>query len=307
MLIVVALGGNALVHRGEPLAAALQRRRVRQAAQALAGLCAAHRVVITHGNGPQVGLLALQAESYREVEAYPLDVLSAESQGMVGYWLAQELARVCPGGKVVTLLTQVEVDEADPAMRRPTKPIGPSYTEHEAQRLARERGWSVARDGDHWRRVVASPKPLRVIEADAVRHLLDQGYVVVCGGGGGIPVVHGADGWRGVEAVVDKDRTAALLACTLGAERLLILTDVAGVFGQWPSQADDPLRHATPGELSGRSWDAGSMGPKIEAACHFVRTSGREAVIGALEDAASLLAGMAGTVIRPDACAPGRP
>ncbi len=307
MLVVIALGGNALVHRGEPLAAALQRRRVRQAAQALAGLCAAHRVVITHGNGPQVGLLALQAESYREVEAYPLDVLSAESQGMVGYWLAQELARVCPGGKVVTLLTQVEVDAADPAMRHPTKPIGPMYTEDEAQRLARERGWSVARDGAQWRRVVASPRPLRVIEAEAVRVLLEQGYVVVCGGGGGVPVVQGGDGWRGVEAVVDKDRTAALLACSLGADRLLILTDVAGVFGRWPSMAEDPLRQATPSELSARSWDAGSMGPKIEAACHFVRASGRAAVIGALADAAALLAGTVGTVIHPDAAGPRQP
>lgn len=301
MLVVVALGGNALVHRGEPLAAALQRQRVRAAAQALAPLCREHRVVLTHGNGPQVGLLALQSEAFREVEAYPLDVLSAETQGMVGYWLQQELAAAIGSQRVVTLLTQVEIDATDPALHLPRKPIGPVYTAAEAQRLAAERGWQVAPDGHMWRRVVASPAPRKIVELEAVRILLREGYTMVCGGGGGVPVIRDVRGRLcGVEAVVDKDRTAALLATELDADRLLILTDVAGVLEGWPGPDARVLRRTTPQALRQHAWDAGSMGPKVEAAADFVAATGRNAAIGALDDAAAVLAGHCGTTVCPD-------
>jgi carbamate kinase len=299
MLAVVALGGNALLRRGDPLEIEVQRANVRRAAAAVAELAREHAVVVTHGNGPQVGLLALQADAYREVAPAPLDVLGAESEGMIGYLIEQELASLLPRREIATLLTQVEVDPSDAAFATPSKPIGPVYPEAEAVRLARERGYAVARDGAGFRRVVASPEPRRVRELSAIRTLLAAGVLVVCAGGGGVPVVvHAAGGIEGVEAVVDKDLASALLACELEADALLLLTDVSAVFLDWPSPACTPIRRATPAELRALRFAPGSMAPKVEAACRFAERTRGVAAIGALEDAARLLHGETGTIVR---------
>jgi carbamate kinase len=296
--VVVALGGNALLRRGEPADAATQRANVVRAVRAVAAVARRHEVVVTHGNGPQVGLLALQAEAYRDVAPYPLDVLGAESEGMIGYLLEQELMNALPGRPVATLLTQVSVDAADPAFAEPSKPIGPVYDEPAGRRLAAERGWAVAPDGDGVRRVVASPRPRAILEVAAIRLLLAAGVLVVCTGGGGIPVTITADGAvHGVEAVVDKDRAAALLAECLGAEALLLLTDVPRVVAGWGTPVAVELDRATPAQLREETFAAGSMGPKVEAACRFAERTGGLAAIGALEDAEAILAGRAGTRI----------
>jgi carbamate kinase len=295
----VALGGNALVRRGEPLDPERQRARVRDAARALAELASEHRLVVTHGNGPQVGLLALQAAALPGVAPAPLDVLGAESEGMIGYWIEQELENALPGAEVATLLTQVEVDPGDPAFGHPTKPIGPVYSPEEARRLAAERGWAMARDLGGLRRVVPSPEPGRILELRTIALLVAAAVLVVCSGGGGIPVVRGADGSiRGVEAVLDKDRSAALLAAGLGAQHLLLLTDVAAVYADWPEPARRPIRRARAAELDPAAFDPGSMGPKLDAARRFVGAGGRSAHVGALGEAAAVLAGRAGTEIR---------
>jgi carbamate kinase len=300
MRLVVALGGNALLKRGERADLETQRQHVRQAVAALAGLGPRHDLVVTHGNGPQVGLLALQAEAYRDGPAVPLDVLGAESEGLIGYLLEQELRNALPGREVATLLTQVVVDADDPAFRNPTKPIGPVYPPGEGERLRRARGWSMARDAGGLRRVVASPLPRRILELEVIRCLLTDRRIVVCAGGGGIPVVVGADGaLRGVEAVVDKDRSAALLAEGVGADGLLLLTDAAGVYDDFGTPHPRLIRSATPGEFKGRTFDPGSMGPKVEAACRFVERTGGWAAIGALEEAAAIVSGAAGTFIEP--------
>jgi carbamate kinase len=300
MLIVAALGGNALLRRGEPLEAEVQRNNVKAAAAALAELASEHDLVVTHGNGPQIGLLALQSEAYRDVRTYPLDVLGAESEGMVGYMLEQELGNALPGRDVVSLLTQVVVDPLDPGFRKPTKPIGPVYPEADAKRLAADRGWTVARDGTsaHWRRVVASPAPHAIVELPAIKLLLDHRVLVVCAGGGGIPVIVDTHGARhGVEAVVDKDHAAALLARELGADVLLLLTDVPAVEIAYGTPAASPLGHTTVADLATHAFAPGSMQPKIDAACWFVSTTGGRAAIGSLSDAAAILAGDAGTQI----------
>jgi carbamate kinase len=298
--VVAALGGNALLRRGEPADAETQRHNVELAVRALAGLAERHELVVTHGNGPQVGLLALQSEAYREVPAYPLDVLGAESEGMIGYLLEQGLDNELPGREVCTLLTQVIVDPRDQAFAHPTKPVGPVYDDVAASRLADERGWAVARDGDGWRRVVPSPEPLRIVELGAIRLLVDAGVIVVCVGGGGVPVVSNGDGGlRGVEAVVDKDLAGAMLAQALGADALLLLTDVSAVELDHGTPNARPLRHATPDQLRQLDLAAGSMGPKAEAAARFVESSGGMAAIGALEDAVAMLVGDAGTLVRP--------
>jgi carbamate kinase len=297
MRVVVALGGNALLRRGERPDVDVQRANVRRAAAAVAALAREHMVVVTHGNGPQVGLLALQSEAQRGVAPYPLDVLGAESEGLIGYLIEQELARLLPAREIATLLTQVEVDARDPAFAAPSKPIGPVYDQAAARRLARERGFAIAPDGTGFRRVVPSPEPLRIRELRAIEILLDAGVIVVCAGGGGIPVVTAADGGvRGIEAVIDKDLASALLARTLAADALLLLTDVPAVLDGWPDGA--PIRRATPGELRARRFAPGSMAPKVEAACRFVEQGGALAAIGALEDAAELLHGNAGTAVR---------
>ena len=300
MRVIVALGGNALLRRGEPMTADVQQANVIKAASVLSEIARDHETVITHGNGPQIGLLALQAEAYEAVRPCPLDVLSAESEGMLGYLIEQELSNALPDREVAALLTRVEVDPRDPAFGSPAKPIGPVYDDEETlRRIATERGWSTAANGVGFRRVVASPRPLRVLELRTIALLLEAGHIVVCAGGGGIPVVQGADGSiHGVEAVVDKDWTASLLAFELKADRLLSLTDVAGVYPDWPDQSGKPIRTTTPQELSSQAFDPGSMGPKVQAACEFVRRTGKTAVIAALEDAPSALRGEAGTQIR---------
>lgn len=301
MRIVVALGGNALLRRGEPAEAAIQRAHVLEVASALAALASDHELVITHGNGPQVGLLALEADAYKGVAPYPLDILGAESQGMIGYLLVQALARELPEREVVALLTQVRVDSDDPAFSCPTKPIGPVYSETEARELAARRGWTVARDGEYYRRVVASPEPKGVVELRAIERLVAAGALVVCGGGGGIPVAEGSGALRGVEAVIDKDLTAALLAEELDAEKLIVLTDVPYVERDWGTPDATPIDVATPAELRALTFAAGSMGPKIEAACRFVERTGGEAVIGSLADLGAVSRGEAGTRILPTA------
>jgi carbamate kinase len=293
VLVVAALGGNALLRRGEQPTAEAQQANVELAAAALRPLAARCELVVTHGNGPQVGLLALQAEAVVDLPPYPLDVLGAESEGMIGYLLEQALRNALPGRTVATVLTQVVVDARDPAFRAPSKPIGPVYPERRARVLAGERGWTVAPDGDWFRRVVPSPEPLEVVELDTIRALLAEGVLPVCAGGGGIPVARNGDGTlHGVEAVIDKDLAAELLARDLGAERLLLLTDVRAV--EWDGR---PLGEVTPAELRRLRFEPGSMGPKVEAACRFVERTGGTAAIGALDEAAELLAGRAGTQV----------
>jgi carbamate kinase len=297
MRLVVALGGNALLRRGEPAEAEAQRAHIREAASALAAVAAEHELVITHGNGPQVGLLALEAAAYPDVGPYPLDILGAESQGMIGYLLVQALGNELRGREVVALLTQVRVDPDDPAFEDPTKPIGPVYDEQEARRLAVERGWAVAADGPRFRRVVASPEPREIVELESIERLLAAGAVVVCAGGGGIPVA-GRHVRRGIEAVVDKDLTSALLAHELGVEMLVMLTDVPYVERGWGAADSTPIRAATPAQLRRLGFAPGSMGPKVEAACRFVEGGGREAVIGSLAEIDVIVHGKAGTRIR---------
>ena len=298
MRLVVALGGNALLRRGEPAEAEIQKAHVLEAASALAALAAEHELVLTHGNGPQVGLLALEADAYTEVAPYPLDVLGAESQGMIGYLLVQALTNEHPGREVVAVLTEVVVDGADPAFDRPTKPIGPVYSEHEARRLADERGWTIARDGTFFRRVVASPEPRAIVELASIERLCRAGTVVVCAGGGGIPVVAGSGGrFHGAEAVIDKDLTAALLAEELRADELIMLTDVRYVERDWGTPSASPITAATPPELRELEFAAGSMGPKIEAACRFVERTGGVAVIGSLGELDAIARGDSGTQI----------
>jgi carbamate kinase len=298
MRILVALGGNALLRRGEPADADTQRRNVEEAAAGLAGLAAEHEVVITHGNGPQVGLLALQSESYRSVTPYPLDVLGAESEGMVGHLLELALRNRLPEREIVTVLTETVVDPDDPAFEEPSKPIGPVYSAAEATHLQVERGWVMGRDGDRRRRLVPSPEPRAISELRSLRLLVDAGAMVICAGGGGIPVTVGADGrLRGVEAVVDKDLTAALLARRLDADLLLMLTDVDAVHLEWGRTGDHPLRGAAVDQLRAMTFASGSMGPKVEAACRFVEATGRNAAIGALADASAIVRGDAGTMV----------
>jgi carbamate kinase len=299
MRVVAALGGNALLKRGEEPTATNQRRNVRSACKALAPLAENHQLVITHGNGPQVGLLAMQSASFKEVEEYPLDVLGAQTEGMLGYYIEQELGNLMPTESAfATILTMVEVDPDDSAFRNPTKPIGLQYEEEEAKRLARERGWSIARDGNGWRRVVPSPEPHRIFELRPIHWLLEKGVVVICAGGGGIPTAYNSDGLlEGIEVVIDKDRASALLARQLGARLLILATDADGVYEGWGSDEARMIRRTTPEEMSGREFDAGSMGPKVEAACDFVRRTGERAVIGSLSEISGMVEGTSGTQI----------
>ena len=299
MLIVAALGGNALLRRGEPMTAVAQRANVVRAADALAPLLRDHQVVITHGNGPQVGLLALQNNAYPEVDPYPLDVLDAETEGMIGYMLEIELGHHHGARRMATLLTQVVVDPDDPAFARPTKFIGPVYDRDLAAAVASSRGWSIAPDGDRWRRVVASPEPQTIVEIDAIRTLLDNGYAVICAGGGGIPVTSSFEGTlTGCEAVIDKDLVSSRLATDLGADALLLLTDVDAVYSDWGTPDQRPIRCASARQLRTLGLAAGSMAPKAEALCRFIEHGGHIAAIGSLNDAAGLLDGAKGTHLR---------
>ena len=299
MRIVIALGGNALLRRGEPMTADNQRDNVRIAAEQIARIATDQQLVIAHGNGPQVGLLALQAAAYGAVEAFPLDVLGAQTEGMIGYLIEQELGNLLPPDRpFATLLTQVEVDPADPAFQHPSKPIGPLYDQAEAERLARDKGWSIAADGERFRRVVPSPRPKRIFEIRPIQWLLEQGCVVICAGGGGIPTVYDAQGkLQGIEAVIDKDLCSALLAEQLHADLLIIATDVAAVYRDWGLPTQRAIARAHPDALEHLAFAAGSMGPKVQAACAFARQTGREAVIGALADIEALVQGNAGTRI----------
>jgi carbamate kinase len=307
MLVVLALGGNALLRRGEPLEAELQRRNVlHAAAKALAPIAREHQVVITHGNGPQVGLLALQAAAYKEVQPYPLDVLDAESEGMIGYLIEQALANELPDRELACLLTQVEVDPDDPAFANPNKPIGPIYAKTEANLLTERTSWTLVADGPGFRRAVPSPEPRRIREINAIKLLVRSGIIVICAGGGGIPVViTPAGGLRGVEAVIDKDLSAAFLAQQIEADALLFLTDVPAVWTRWPQTEGEPIAESTPETLRRLSFAPGSMGPKVEAACRFVERTGRLAAIGTMENAKALLNGRGGTIVHSASALPG--
>ncbi len=298
--MVVALGGNALLKRGEPMTADLQRANVATAAAALAPVAADHELVITHGNGPQVGLLALQAGTG---DVYPMDVLGAETEGMIGYLIEQELGnRLPPDHPIATLLTMVEVDPGDPAFDHPTKFVGPLYDRAEADHLADERAWVFRQDGARWRRVVSSPTPRRIFEISPIRWLLERGTVVICAGGGGIPTAFfpGEPGrLRGVEAVIDKDLCSALLARELDADLLVMLTDVDAVYLDWGTPAQRAIRRAAPAALAAGDFAAGSMGPKVEAACRFAQETRKPALIGALGQLGEIIAGRAGTRVDP--------
>jgi len=304
MTVVVALGGNALLKRGQPMTAEVQRENVREACRQLAPVAASHRLVLSHGNGPQVGLLALQGHAYAAVDPYPLDVLDAQTEGMIGYMIEQELGNLLPFERpFATLLTMIEVDPDDPAFADPTKFVGPVYEKEAADRLAADKGWVFKRDGDAWRRVVASPLPKQIFALDPIKWLLEKDTVVICSGGGGIPTAYTPDGTRtllGVEAVIDKDWASELLARELAADLFVIATDADGVFLDWGSPEARMIRRTTPAELAGHSFPAGSMGPKVEAACHFVTTTGQRAAIGSLKDIERIVAGDAGTQIVPD-------
>ncbi len=314
MRVVVALGGNALQKRGEAMTVENQRENVRVACRALSPVAADNELVISHGNGPQVGLLALQASSYDDASSYPFDVLGAQTEGMIGYFIEQELGNLLPFEKpIATILTMTEVDANDPAMADPTKFVGPVYSEDDAHRLAADKGWTVKQDGDKWRRVVPSPEPKRIFEIRAIKTLLDMGAVVVCTGGGGIPTMYiegehieGEHDFNprhlvGVEAVIDKDRSSAVLAQDLDADLLVIATDADAVYLDWGTPQQRAIKAASPDQIESHDFPAGSMGPKVEAAAMFARQRpGSSAVIGALEDLPGILAGEQGTRINTD-------
>ncbi len=302
MRIVVALGGNALLRRGQPMTVANQRANVRIAAEALAPVALEHELVITHGNGPQVGLLALQGAAYHPDDAFPLDVLGAETEGLIGYLIEQELGNLLPFDKpLATLLTMVEVNHDDPAFADPTKFVGPLYDQAAAAQLAATKGWVVKQDGDSWRRVVPSPEPQRIFELRPVKWLLEQGAVVIAAGGGGIPTMYvpGTRTLVGVEAVVDKDRASALLAIEVGADQFVVATEADAIYVDWATPQQRAIRQATPDALAEIGFPAGSMGPKVEAACSFVRATGNAALVGALDQIPALLAGGGGTAVVP--------
>jgi len=297
--ILVALGGNALLRRGEPMTTDVQRANVRTAAVALAAIYPGNELVITHGNGPQVGLLALQDAAYEPDENAPLDVLGAQTEGMIGYMIEQELGNLLPFEvPFATLLTMVEIDPQDPAFANPTKFIGPVYPASEAERLKAQKGWVMKQDGDKWRRVVPSPAPKQIFEIRPIRWLLEKGTVVIAAGGGGIPTVYEGDRQlRGIEAVIDKDWCSELLARQLDADFFIMATDADAVFADWGKPTARQFRRASPSAMRGYSFPAGSMGPKVDAACHFAEATGKQAAIGALNDLAAILRGEAGTTI----------
>ena len=301
--VVVALGGNALLKRSEPMTAEAQRANVRVACKALAPLAEEYNLVIAHGNGPQVGLLALQAAAYTDVEPYPLDVLGAQTQGMIAYMVEQELGNVLPFEKpIATVLTMVEVDPNDPAFDDPTKFVGPVYTEEGAAALTAKKGWTFKQDGAAWRRVVASPEPKHIFELAPIRWLMEKGTVVICAGGGGIPTVYLPDGTRtlvGIEAVIDKDLAGELLAEKLGADVFVMATDAEGVYTDWGTPEQKLLGNVTPKDLAKHEFAAGSMGPKVKAAVRFVNATGKRAAIGCLEDISRIVKGEVGTNVVP--------
>ena len=300
MRIVVALGGNALLKRGDPMTAEVQRKNIRVAAEAMAPVAKEHELVISHGNGPQVGLLALQGAAYKPDEAYPLDVLGAETEGMIGYMIEQEMGNLVPFEvPFATLLTMVEVDGNDPAFKDPTKFVGPQYEKPEADRIKADKGWVFKQDGAKWRRVVPSPDPRRIFEIRPIKWLLEKGTIVICAGGGGIPTMYkpGADRTLiGVEAVIDKDLCSELLARELNADLLIMATDAEAVLVGWGTPDARAIHRASPAALAKYNFAAGSMGPKVEAACRFATATGHTAAIGALADLPAIVQGLKGTV-----------
>jgi carbamate kinase len=299
--LVIALGGNALLQRGEKPDASVQIAHVTAVSAALAAAASHHEVLLCHGNGPQVGLLSLESETDTSLtRPYPLDVLGAQTQGMIGYWLAQGIRNAEPRSKrpVVTIITQTVVDADDPGFGAPTKFVGRGYPCAEAQGLAAVHGWKVARDGDHWRRVVPSPEPRDIVELTTIRTLLHSGATVICGGGGGAAVIRDETGrLSGVDAVVDKDLTAAWLAVALKADRLIILTDIDAVMAEFGKPAANPIAHLTTAEIRASTYPVGSMGPKVVACARYVLATGKSASIGSLTDAEGVIAGVTGTVI----------
>ena len=296
MKILLALGGNALIQRGESLEEKTQLKNIKQAAKVIKGLTKEHQVVICHGNGPQVGLLSLMSHAYKEVPPYSLDTLVAESQGMIGYMLQNGLANEGITN-AVTLLTQVVVDKNDPAFKTPTKPIGPVYDKETAFKLAKEKGWDVAPDGKYYRRVVPSPTPKEIVELDAAKHLIDTGHLVILCGGGGIPVVKENSHYKGTEAVIDKDRASSLAAIHLDIDLFIILTDVESVFVEWGTPKEKAIKAVSPATLTSMEFAKGSMWPKVQAASEFVEKTGKKAIIGNLMQGLSLLNEKAGTLV----------
>jgi carbamate kinase len=303
-LVVVALGGNALLKRGEESSAANQHAAAKVAAGMLGPASERARLVVTHGNGPQVGLLALKEDAYKDGDPYPLDVLDAESGGQIGYVIELELDNAIDHQHTVALITRVLVDADDPAFAEPSKFIGPVYDEPQANALAEQRGWVVKPDGDQWRRVVPSPEPREIVQLAAIRRLVESGFLVVCVGGGGVPVVEVPGGHEGVEAVIDKDLASSLLAVGLGADVLVLATDVDAVYLDFGGPGQRPVSASAPEWLREQGFADGSMGPKVEAACRFVERTGNRAAIGALEDLDGLIAGVAGTQVRPPGSEP---
>ncbi|MDF1824117.1 MAG: carbamate kinase [Verrucomicrobiales bacterium] len=298
MKVVIALGGNALLKRNEPLETEIQRTNIRKASRAVREVAALHEVILTHGNGPQVGLIALQAAACSEtVCPYPLDVIGAQSEGMLGYMLGREIENQMPERKVVNLITETLVDASDPAFQSPTEFVGPGYVEAGSERLVREMGWVFKRDGDSFRRVVAAPMPVEVLEIDAIRMLFESGYLVICAGGGGVPVVKENGLFHGVEAVVNKDRTAGVLASHLDFDFLLMLTDVDGVYFDWGTDEARLISKIEATNIDTSQFEEGTIRPKIEAGCGFVNSGGRGAGIGSVVDALKILNGEAGTII----------
>lgn len=303
MRIVVAIGGNALLKRGEPMTAENQRRNVRQAVSAMVPLYSGNELVISHGNGPQVGLLALQAASYKEVEPFPLDLLGAQTEGMIGYMIEQELGNQLPFSQpLASILTMVEVDADDPAFENPTKPIGPVYSAETARQLAEQKGWIMKPDGNGWRRVVPSPLPRRIFQLRPIKWLIEKGAIVICTGGGGIPTMY-EDIRRtklcGAEVVIDKDLASALLAKELNADLFIMATDADGVYTEWGRPTARRLDSVTYNDLKNLHFEAGSMGPKVAAACWFAQMTGKTSAIGALQDLERVASGQAGTTICP--------
>lgn len=302
MKVVIALGGNALLRRGERADADVQMANVRIAAKAVAEIAKEHNVVLTHGNGPQVGLLALQADAYKDVTPYPFDVLGAESQGMIGYMVAQCVGNDLPDRQVVNIITQTEVDPNDPAYSDPRKFVGPVYDKETAEKLAAERGWTIAADGKYFRRVVPSPQPKKIVEIDTIRQLVDSGAMVIASGGGGIPVIRNEQGkLEGSEAVIDKDMSASIMAAELDADALLILTDAPSIALDWGTPDQKEIKEVSPEKLQEYGFAKGSMGPKVEAVCRFANTGKGFGAVGRLEDALDILNGKAGTIIRKGA------
>lgn len=301
MRIVIALGGNALLKLGEPMHYEVQRANVRMACQQIAKVLPGNELIITHGNGPQVGLIALQQNAYTDVPMYPLDAIGAESVGMIGYMIARELTNVVPRSITVTnVLTQTEIDPNDPAFKQPTKPIGPIYTKEEAERLSQTNGWTMASDNDKFRRVVASPNPQRILGLSALKTLIENGHLVVCCGGGGVPVYFDQKGQLiGAEAVIDKDLASSLLAISVNADLFVIATDVDGVYTDWGKPSQSLIRQIDAISLRKLTFARGSMAPKVEATCRFVEKTGKAAIIGALDQIEKIIDGKSGTLVHP--------